>query len=810
MDSSLGRIAAAAVLSVLLSAGNYSQDSGFNRTSMTIVAFGDSTTAPRTVDGKPLAVTASILGDRLRGEGGVPKVINAGVPGNSTADARRRFEADVLAHRPDVVVIQFGINDSAVDVWRQPPATRPRVPLVEFDSNLRYFVGELRRRSIDAILMTPNPIRWTAKLRELYGKPPYDPTRPDGFNVLLADYVAAVRRVAHENAALVDVYEAFEAHGRAPGRSVDDLLLDGMHPNATGHALIADLLAAKIAGSGAAAMRRLAPPPRSVREVHAPVIVGPAAGNAGIHLLPDGRLKAFLNGSDHEIRSAVSTDGGLTWSEPRLEFKGPGGAGVSLLDRDGEFHVFMSVYRRVGAARNPGIDLFIDVWHARTRNHGARWSTPRPIFEGYCGAQNAVVQLRSGRIVFPFGEWIGGRPVAPPTGAIVTAFVYSDDGGETWRKAAAQLTTPCYTDYNGNNYGADEPVMLEKKDGTVWLLMRSQTGYLYEAFSRDGIRWSEPRPSPFYASTGPPGLLRVSPGRILVFWNNCELPPRLDGAGVYGGRDALHAAISEDEGRTWRGFREVYRDPGRNDNPPGHGDLGTAYPYPYRSTEGKVILVSGQGAGRRNMVMFDPAWLLETRQEEDFARGLDAWGVFKPHGPSRGWFRDRVQGPRLIPDADRPGARVLHLRRPDDKYPDGALWNFPLGPKGTLTLRIRLQPQFAGAVVSLTDRFFNPEDPAGEKEAVFMLPIGPDGRISLQNALQHDRWYTLRFDWDVSSRTCVVSVDGEPKVWLKPSYTPTHGISYLRLRSTAERVDPAGFLVESVKVDVTERRPARP
>jgi len=208
--------------------------------------------------------------------------------------------------------------------------------------------------------------------------------------------------------------------------------------------------------------------------------------------------------------------------------------------------------------------------------------------------------------------------------------------------------------------------------------------------------------------------------------------------------------------------------------------------------------------------MFDPRWLLETRQEEDFARGLDAWGVFKPYGPSRGWFRDRVQGPRLIPHPERPEARVLHIRRPDEKYPDGAMWNFPLARKGDLTLRIRLQPHFAGGVVSLTDRFFNPEDPAGEKEAIFTLPLGADGRISLQNALQPDRWYTLQLEWDVSARTCLVSVAGEPKVYLKPSYTPTHGISYLRLRSTAERADPAGFLVESVKVDVIGDRQSGP
>jgi lysophospholipase L1-like esterase len=777
---------------------------------MTIVLLGDSTTAPRTVEGKPLPVAATLLGPRLQGEGGIPRVVNAGVPGNTTVDARNRFERDVLAAGPDLVVIQLGINDSAVDVWRQPPATAPRVPLAAYEANLRAFVEELRRRKVDVILATPNPVRWTPRLREMYGRPPYDPASPGGWNVLLKDYAEVVRKVARENAALVDVYAAFESYGRRSGRSVDDLLLDGMHPNAKGHEIVADLLARKIAGSGQVIARRLAAHAiRSAKDVRAPVVIGSAETNAGIHLLPDGRLLALLDGDDQDLLSATSSDGGLTWSKPKFELKIPGPAGVSLRDRDGELHVFMSVFRRVGAARTPAVDLFIDVWHAHTRGKGRSWTAPRRIFEGYCGAQNGVVQLRGGRIVFPFGEWIAGRPVAPPTGAIVTAFLYSDDGGETWRKSPDQLVTPCYTDYNGNNYGADEPVILEKKDGTVWILMRTQTGYLYEAFSRDGIRWSRPRPAPFRTSTGPAGLLRLRDGRMLVVWNNCELPPRLEGTGVYGGRDALHAAVSDDEGATWRGFREIYRDPGRNQNPPGFGDLGTAYPYPYATAENKVIVVTGQGAGRRNAIMFDPDWLLETRQEEDFSQGLDEWCVFKPHGPSRGWFRDRSQGPELVAHPDRPGARALHLRRPDDGDPDGAMWNFPLGSKGDLTLRIRLGAGFAGGVVSLTDRFFNPEDPAGERDAIFSLPIAGDGRIALGSVLERERWTTLRFDWDLAERTCPVSVDGRPAVYLKPSYTAAPGVCYLRLRSTAARVDTGGFLVESVKVVLRDDPPRR-
>jgi len=45
---------------------------------------------------------------------------------------------------------------------------------------------------------------------------------------------------------LVDVDEAFSAYDRVAGQSVDDLLLDGIHPNEAGHRLVADELLAAI------------------------------------------------------------------------------------------------------------------------------------------------------------------------------------------------------------------------------------------------------------------------------------------------------------------------------------------------------------------------------------------------------------------------------------------------------------------------------------------------------------------------------------------------------------------------------------
>ena len=208
---------------------------------LTIVCFGDSTTAPRS---SVLTYSAQIDW-ALADEGSPATVINAGIGGHNTEMARERFEADVLAHEPDVVIIQFGINDATVDVWRD--ATESRVPIDVYEANLKRFAETLQQRGATVIFMTPNPLRWTDRLREMYGKPPYDPADPDGFNVTLRDYTQRMRDVAASTGAtLIDTFALFEQHGQAEGQSVDDLLLDGMHPNSAGHTLEAERLLEQI------------------------------------------------------------------------------------------------------------------------------------------------------------------------------------------------------------------------------------------------------------------------------------------------------------------------------------------------------------------------------------------------------------------------------------------------------------------------------------------------------------------------------------------------------------------------------------
>lgn len=215
----------------------------------TIIAFGDSTTAARF----PLEVYPERLYTQLTTAGYAVNVINAGVRGDHTVSAVTRLETDVLQRGPQVVIVQFGLNDAAVDVWKTPPASGPRVSLEAFTSNLDMIVQAIQAAGATPILMTPNPLAWTPQLRLLYGKPPYESEHYTGFNRVLTAYVEAVQHVA-ETAGVhcVDIFGAFRTWlpndtgdtglGSAGADAYAELMLDGMHPNDKGHALIAACL----------------------------------------------------------------------------------------------------------------------------------------------------------------------------------------------------------------------------------------------------------------------------------------------------------------------------------------------------------------------------------------------------------------------------------------------------------------------------------------------------------------------------------------------------------------------------------------
>lgn len=527
-----------------------------------------------------------------------------------------------------------------------------------------------------------------------------------------------------------------------------------------------------------------------------------------IVLLPDGRLAAFYLVEKDGTQAAsarYSEDDGLSWGETETLFKlpkKPGGWGglQALVDRDGELHFFHlndahTGTFTIGEKRReplPMPERRLDIWHVKSYNGNRSWSSAKCIWKGYTGALNSVIQLQSGRILLPFSCYANrtwenrgdGFDSYTYMGEQDCTLVYSDDAGDNWHKSPAALKIPTP---NLRAFGAIEPVVLELADGRVWMILRNQSGRLYESFSGDGIIWSGPRPTSLLSSDSPVGLQRLPDGRIVLLWNSCLRYPY-----AIGGRHVLHAAMSEDEGRSFWGYREVFRDPRRDEAPPPGGDHGTAYPFPALTKNGRVIFTTGQGEGRFAVVRFDPEWLNETHQKEDFRDGLDEWSTFA------------TRGVELIPHPETENTNVLRIRKTDENWPAAAVWNFPMGVQGCLRMGLLCRSGFAGAKIGLTDHFSTPFDQEDIFYNLFNLSIKPDGELPNGRKLPPDSWQILEFNWNCKQRTCSISIDDQPLLVL-PQLRESAGVCYLRLRSIAKETDEAGFLVDFVECEVVNR-----
>jgi hypothetical protein len=118
-------------------------------------------------------------------------------------------------------------------------------------------------------------------------------------------------------------------------------------------------------------------------------------------------------------------------------------------------------------------------------------------------------------------------------------------------------------------------------------------------------------------------------------------------------------------------------------------------------------------------------------------------------------------------------------------------------------LLVRLQDGFGGANIALSDRLYNPSDCDGERLALFGLPIDARGKLLNHGPIAFGRSCLLGFRWDLVKRQCEVSVDGEKTLTLPMLNAPNMGVSYLRIRSTAETTDLAGMLIENVAMEVS-------
>ncbi len=141
----------------------------------------------------------------------VVNIIVTAKGGENSAQGADRFAADVLIHRPDVIFIDYALNDrklgveNAFTAWNQ-------------------MIAQAKMRGIKVVLLTPSP-----DTKENYASPENE----------LRKHSVQIRRLAAENqVGLVDSYRAFEFLYGNPEK-LDQYMAQFNHPNAAGHELIA-------------------------------------------------------------------------------------------------------------------------------------------------------------------------------------------------------------------------------------------------------------------------------------------------------------------------------------------------------------------------------------------------------------------------------------------------------------------------------------------------------------------------------------------------------------------------------------------
>ena len=294
-------------------------------------------------------------------------------------------------------------------------------------------------------------------------------------------------------------------------------------------------------------------------------------GIPSVAISPEGRLWStwYTGPNPHEdlnnyVVLSTSGDNGNTWQEVLvIDPDGPGEVRAYdpeiWIDPDGKLWVFWAQ----AAALGNGATVLIEegtaagVWAIKADNpelEDPNWGAPVRITDGVMMCK--PLKLSTGEWTLPVSIW-----KKEPNNA---RMVVSTDKGVTWKvKGGASVPDDVRS--------FDENIIIERKDGSLWMLIRTKYG-IGESISKDrGSSWSPVAPSVISHPSARFFLTRLKSENLLLVKHG-----PID---VKIARSHLMAFISKDDGKSWSSGLLIDQ---RN---------GVSYPDGQETEDGKIYIV---------------------------------------------------------------------------------------------------------------------------------------------------------------------------------------------------------------------------
>lgn len=231
-------------------------------------------------------------------------------------------------------------------------------------------------------------------------------------------------------------------------------------------------------------------------------------------------------------------------------------------------------------------DARLPTYAVRSVDGGKTWEEPQKMHDDWTGANMDMIETKEGHVVFTsmiMRHHPGHHTVLTYTSA---------DQGRSW-----QASNIIDLGGTGNHAGVMESILVQLTDGRLWMLMRTNWGNFWQAFSGDqGLTWTEIGPTAIDASSSPGCLRRLSDGHLVLVWNRLfptgtrEYPLRR-GDGNFSElptnwhRGELSMMFSDDDGISWSQPVVIAKAEKKGAQ--------LAYPYVYEARPGLLWITTG-------------------------------------------------------------------------------------------------------------------------------------------------------------------------------------------------------------------------